>query len=198
MKLAILFVLLCLSDSSYGRPAPAAGVADTAKAHPMIDAVRVTNPIKIDGILSEAEWQRRGLTDFTQRDPVEGAQPTQRTEVWLAYDDEALYVAARMYDTHPDSIVSRIGRRDADLNADWFYVGIDSYHDHRTGFYFGVYASGAISDGILFNDSWDDNSWDGVWDAPVWPKIDPQRQDRRYRVASFMACEHPSWLSQRT
>ncbi len=180
MKLAVLFVLLSLSGSSYGRLVLPAGVADTTKAHPRIDAVRVTNPIKVDGILSEAEWQRQGLTDFTQRDPVEGAQPTQRTEVWLAYDDEALYVAARMYDTHPDSIVSRIGRRDADLSADWFYVGIDSYHDHRTGFYFGVYASGAISDGILYNDSWDDNSWDGVWDAAT--KIDDKGWTAEIRI----------------
>ncbi|MBI1803659.1 MAG: carbohydrate binding family 9 domain-containing protein [Ignavibacteriae bacterium] len=163
----VIFLSIGISFNRYGysRTESADGVADTAKARPIIEAVRVTNPIKVDGVLSEGEWQRPGAANFTQRDPIEGSQPSQKTEVWIAYDDEAIYVAARMYDTHPDSIVTRIGRRDADLSSDWFYVGIDSYHDRRTGFYFGVYAGGAISDGILFNDSWDDNTWDGVWDA---------------------------------
>jgi hypothetical protein len=138
---------------------------DTTLKRPTVIAIRATNPISIDGELNEGEWQRPGITQFTQRDPSEGAQPTQKTEVWVAYDDAALYVAARLYDSSPDSIVSRIGRRDADLNSDWFYVAVDSYHDRRTGFYFGVYSGGSIVDGTMFNDSWDDNSWDGVWDA---------------------------------
>jgi len=143
---------------------------DTTKQKAEVTAVRATEPITIDGNLSEQEWQRPGIMQFTQRDPIEGISPTQRTEVWVAYDDAAMYIAARMYDTHPDSIVSRIGRRDASLTSDWFYVGIDSYHDKLTGFYFGVYAGGTMTDGTLYNDSWDDNTWDGVWDAAT--KID--------------------------
>lgn len=141
------------------------GDTDTTLQRPMIDAIRRTGPISIDGILSEQEWHRAGIDRFTQHDPVEGSQPTEKTEVWIAYDDAAIYIAARMYDRAPDSIVARMGRRDADLSSDWFYVGIDSYHDRRTGFYFTVYASGTVTDGTLYNDSWDDNSWDGVWDA---------------------------------
>ncbi len=131
----------------------------------IVEAVRTTTPLMVDGLLNEEIWQRPGITGFTQKDPNEGMEATQKTEVWVAYDDAALYVAARMYDTSPDSIVSRIGRRDADINADWFYVGIDSYHDRRSGFFFGVYPSGAINDGTLYNDEWDDDSWDGIWDA---------------------------------
>jgi len=127
------------------------------------EAIRLTQTVEIDGRLLEQVWQRPSIGDFTQKDPDEGKPSTQKTEVWICYDDEALYVGARLYDTTPDSIVSRIGRRDADLSADWFYVGIDSYYDRRTGFYFGVYAGGTIADGTLFNDSWDDDSWDGVW-----------------------------------
>jgi len=139
--------------------------ADSAYNRPAVVAVRAVNPINVDGLLTESEWQRPGVTDFTERDPNEGAKPSQKTEVWVAYDDAALYVAARMYDTSPDSIIRRIGRRDADITADAFYVGIDSYHDRRTGFYFVVSAGGSVADGTCFNDSWDDNSWDGVWDA---------------------------------
>ncbi len=107
---------------------------DTTKKKIEVTAVRATEPITIDGVLSEQEWQRPGMTQFTQRDPIEGISPTQKTEVWVAYDDAAMYIAARMYDTHPDSIVSRIGRRDASLTSDWFYVGIDSYHDNSPAF----------------------------------------------------------------
>lgn len=132
-----------------------------------VEAHRLQDRILVDGILSESEWRRSGICDFTQRNPKEGAVPTQKTEVWIAYDDEALFVAAQLFDTAPDSIVDRIARRDANLNADWFYLGIDSYHDRRTGVFFGVYASGAMTDGTLYNDEWSDDSWDGVWEASV-------------------------------
>jgi hypothetical protein len=139
--------------------------ADTQPTRREIQAVRTTAPISIDGQLRESVWQRPGTSGFTQRDPVEGAPPTHQTEVWVAYDDGALYVAARLHDTAPDSIALRMGRRDASISSDWFYVGIDPYHDRRTGYYFGIYPSGAVTDGTLYNDSWDDDSWDGVWDA---------------------------------
>lgn len=140
---------------------------DTAAIQPRrtVQAHRLQDRILVDGILSEPDWQRPGICDFTQKEPKEGVTPTHKTEVWVAYDDEALFVAAQMYDTAPDSIVNRIARRDASLNADWFYLGIDSYHDRRTGVFFGVYASGAITDGSIYNDEWDDDSWDGVWES---------------------------------
>ncbi|HLF20144.1 MAG TPA: DUF5916 domain-containing protein [Bacteroidota bacterium] len=140
----------------------------------------MTNPIFIDGVLSESEWQSPGITDFTQKNPDEGRPPTQKTEVWIAFDDASLYVAARMYDTSPDSIVTRMGRRDADLNSDFFFVGVDSYHDRRNAFYFGVNPGGSIQDGVFFNDQSTDNSWDGVWEAAT--TIDNQGWTAEYRI----------------
>lgn len=153
---------------------------DSVTTRPIVEAIRVSNPIIIDGILSEQEWQRLGVSDFTQRDPTEGAKPTFKTEAWVAYDDEAIYVAARMHDDHPDSIISRIGRRDVDLSADWFAFGIDSYHDRRNAFFFAVCPSGSITDGIFLNDSWDDKSWDGVWDVAT--KIDDKGWTAEFRI----------------
>lgn len=153
---------------------PTDASVDTLASRPVLTAVRSLAPVEIDGVLSEDVWQRRGDSSFTQRDPDEGKPPTQKTVVWVAYDDAALYVAARLYDTSPDSIISRVGRRDADLSSDWFYFAVDSHHDRRTAFYFGVNPSGSIQDGTFYNDSWDDNSWDGVWqvtarvDAKGW------------------------------
>lgn len=160
--LGVSLGLFCSSDLSQ---AQTSDTTSSKKPRPTVQAIRSSNPIVVDGVLSEGVWQREGDSDFTQHEPIEGARPTQKTEIWVSYDDEALYIGARMYDTAPDSIISRMGRRDADLSADFLYVGIDSYHDRRSGFFFGVFASGAISDGTLFNDEWDDNSWDGVWEA---------------------------------
>src|SRR5258708_18133280 len=72
-----------------------------------------------------------------------------------------------VYDAHPCSLVARRARRDQGTNSDRFQVFIDPYHDKRSGFYFGVTAAGTLHDGTLFNDEWDDDSWDGVWEGKV-------------------------------
>ena len=130
-----------------------------------IHAIRVNEQMRIDGVLSESVWQRSGTTAFFQQEPNQGQAVSESTEVWVAYDDGALYIAAHMYDTHPDSIIARLARRDNDASSDEFAVGIDSYHDKRNAFYFIVSAAGVLRDGILFNDDWSDGSWDGVWEA---------------------------------
>ncbi|MEE9161842.1 MAG: hypothetical protein V3U35_02625 [Candidatus Neomarinimicrobiota bacterium] len=114
-----------------------------------ISAFRVTEPIRVDAILDETIWLVEGVTGFVQRDPIEGNTPSQRTEVIVAYDHDALYVAARLYDTAPDSITRRLARRDESPTADKFSVEIDPWLDHRTGFFFVVNAAGAIRDGTL-------------------------------------------------
>ena len=78
--------------------------------HPPVRVIRSTRPINVDGQLDEEIWQNGdAISSFTQRDPDQGQPPRQRTEVRLAYDDDALYVAARLYDTAPDSVVARAG-----------------------------------------------------------------------------------------
>ena len=133
-----------------------------------VRAIRLKNAVVIDGKLDEAVWQNGfGITNFKQRDPIENAEPSQNTIVWVAYDDDAIYVGARMYDSAPDSIIARLGRRDSHLQSDIFQFMVDPYLDKRSGFFFSLYAGGTRSDGILFNDDWDDNSWDGVWEGKV-------------------------------
>ncbi len=120
------------------------------------------------GVLNEPLWQTaERLTGFTQRDPTQGAVPTESTVVYVAYDDAALYIGARLYDSHPDSIVARLARRDQGTSSDRFQVYIDPYHDKRSGFYFGINAAGTLYDGTLYNDDWDDDTWDGVWEGKV-------------------------------
>jgi hypothetical protein len=154
----------------------------SASGHPsfVIDghkvrAVRLRHPVTVDGVLSEPIWQGGDpFTALVQRDPVEGAAPSQRTEVRIAYDDDAIYVGARLYDTAPDSIVALLARRDASIASDRFALYIDPDHDRRSGYYFMVNAAGTMYDGTLSNDVEDDKSWDGVWsgsartDAQGW------------------------------
>jgi hypothetical protein len=141
--------------------------ADSPATAPLrVRAVRLAQPLTIDGFLLEPMWRSaERITGFVQRDPTEGAQASESTVVYIAYDDAALYVAARLYDSRPDSIVARLGRRDVGTSSDGFTFYVDPYHDRRSGFYFGVNAAGALTDGVLFNDDWDDNSWDGVWEG---------------------------------
>ena len=160
------------------RTAAAAARADSAakalrNTHPPVIAVRLTEPVNIDGVLSEPVWHNEyAVTDFKMRDPNEGAEPSQRTEVRVAYDDDAIYVGARCYDAHPESLLVRLSRRDVSVPADRFSLYLDPYHDKRSGYYFLVNAAGTLFDGTLSNDGWEDNSWDGVWAAKT--KVESQ------------------------
>ncbi|MGE5365130.1 MAG: DUF5916 domain-containing protein [Bacteroidota bacterium] len=131
-----------------------------------VRALRTDSPITIDGIHTENVWQIcPGISGLKQRDPLEGKDASEQTVVKIAYDNEAIYVAAKMYDSAPDSIIGRLGRRDGSLNADLFTFYIDSYLDKRTGYYFSINPSGTFFDGVLYNDDWSDNSWDGIWEG---------------------------------
>jgi len=131
-----------------------------------VHAVRLQEQVVIDGLLSEPVWRNEfAFTAFTQKDPNQGLPSTLRTEVRVAYDDVAIYIGARMYDESPDSIMQILSRRDQYPIADWFGVYLDPYNDHRTGNVFAISAGGAFIDGVLYNDDWDDVSWDGVWEG---------------------------------
>ncbi|MGE5316206.1 MAG: DUF5916 domain-containing protein [Acidobacteriota bacterium] len=154
-------LLLCVVSSIVSMAGQPASVRQ-------VDAVRLTSSVRMDGILSEDIWKTApAATVFLQRDPVEGAAPSERTEVRIVYDDDAVYVGARMFDAHPDSIVSQLERKDYDTHSDYFLLFLDPYHDKRTGYYFGINAGGTLYDGTLFNDDWDNNSWDGIWEGKV-------------------------------
>jgi hypothetical protein len=139
----------------------------SALASRSLDAVRVKGEVRLDGVLDDAAWQRPGSGGFRQFDPKSGEPATEKTEVWVAYDDAALYIAARLYDDDPTGIARNFGRRDAGIASDWFWVGIDAYHDGRNGAFFVVNPVGTVRDGILFEDTEQDESWDGIWERSV-------------------------------
>ena len=131
-------------------------------------ALRTERPPVIDGRLTDEAWATvDAATGFTQRDPDEGQPATEQTEVRFLYDDDALYVAARMHDSQPGLIARRLARRDNSADADLLSVYLDPMHDHLTGAVFRVSASNVQQDATMYNDSWTDGSWDAVWDSAV-------------------------------
>ena len=165
--LLALAVPLFLEAQTSPRPLPVSG------------AIRATSPIRLDGKLDESTWASAPVTDqFTQIDPNEGQPASQKTEVRVVYDDEALYVGVRLHDTGP--IIARLGRRDMNLgDSDWFGLMIDSYHDHRTAFGFDVNPAGVRRDETK-TITHDDNSWDAVW--RVATSIDSAGWTVEYRI----------------
>jgi len=100
--------------------------------HPILHAVRVTIPPKIDGDLSDPAWQSAPeFTDFTQHDPDDGKPPTMRTSIRIVYDDKAIYFGARMDD--PQTPTALLVRRDQFVQSDFLSINIDSAHDRLSG-----------------------------------------------------------------
>lgn len=130
-----------------------------------IKAKRTAETITVDGILTEAVWSGEGYSQLIQRDPVEGADPTEKTEVYIAYNDMGLYVAGKCYHTGPDSIIGGIARRDKQVDSDWFWFWIDPDNDHQTAFGFGVNPDGSIRDQKMYQDIYEENDWDGIWES---------------------------------
>ena len=133
----------------------------------------VSEAPSIDGVLDDAIWSSiLPITDFIQEDPDNMTEPTENTEVYITYDDQALYVAARLYDSEPWNITHQLAPRDDwygafDEMADWLSIDFDSRHDHQTGFSFAVNASGVISDAMVYHDVEYDIDWNAIWQAEV-------------------------------
>ena len=131
----------------------------------MVTALRIPGGIALDGQLREELWQNIvPASEFIQTEPLDGQPSTERTEVFVLYDHESLYIGARLYDQSGD-VRSRLGRRDSHLaDSDWLYISLDAQHDHRTAYQFSVNPAGVKRDEISTGGN-PDNSWDAVWDA---------------------------------
>lgn len=139
--------------------------AQEAVLRPSYRAVRAATPPVVDGDLSDPVWQDAPeITGFTARDPNEGQPATDQTRVKVVYDDDAIYFGAVMEDAK--AATPLLARRDSDLNnGDYIRISIDSQQDRLNGAAFVVNASNVQMDMILYNDIYDDISWDAVWSS---------------------------------
>ena len=131
-----------------------------------VRAIRLQSGITVDGRLDDPAWaQAAWISDFVQKIPKEGAPPSDSMRIAILYDDDALYVGARMYSKDPSKIQAPLSRRDNTSQAEHLWVSFDSYHDRRTAYSFGVTASGVRMD--WYHPTDDENSGDVGFD-PVW------------------------------
>jgi hypothetical protein len=145
------------------------------------EAVRAEKPPVIDGIDNDAVWQSaKVISDFQEWQPTEGAAARFRTEAKVAYDDANLYVFVRAFDPHPDSIIKILERRDTWTPSDMIWLFVDSFHDHRTGYEFGVNAADTKIDQAIYDDGNEDNAWDAVWDVAT--RIDSLGWSAEFRI----------------
>jgi hypothetical protein len=162
---------LALAAQTHGGSAAQSATARPNFGHttavPSATAVRRTDPIVLDAKLDEAAWTAaQPITDFKQVDPEEGKPASQRTEVRFVYDNDALYIGAKMYDSAGGrGVTTRLVRRDASFDSDFFEVVIDGYHDHLSRAFFDLNPSGSKNDYIGIGTSCCDNSWDPIWEA---------------------------------
>ena len=147
-----------------------APLAAEAQERKQARAARVANgAIRLDGNLGEAAWNAApAITDFVQREPVEGAPPTDPTDVRIVYDDDAIYVGARMRSS--GGVRAPLARRDDDGQAEHILVSFDTYLDRRTASTFGVTAAGVRLDSYAASDEFDsgDSGYSPVWGAQVF------------------------------
>ena len=176
-----LALLLCAipaqAQQARDNPHPATAGSAPARARPsrsdphadapVVEAVRLDTDISIDGLLDEPGWQRATPSGgtFTQIDPSEGDPSPEKTDVYVLYDTDAIYIGARLWDSSGE-IRMRLGRRDSRAqDSDWFTVAMDTHHDHLNAYQFSLNPASVKRDEIGNGGFHGDGSWDAVWDG---------------------------------
>ena len=146
---------------------PASVLTREADGRIIVHAKRITQPIRVDGRLDDAAYHDvPPVTEFIQQEPHEGAPTTEKTEAWVMFDDRNLYITCRCWDEHPERIVANDMRRDSSNlgQHDQFAVGLDTFHDGRTGVQFSVTAAGGVRDGTI-SDERLSTDWNPVFES---------------------------------
>lgn len=152
---------------------PAFSKQDTIYPKKTYTITEIQVPPDIDGWLNDEAWNAVPWgVDFQMHEPYDDRPPTQETRFKVLYDQDYIYVGIRAFDTAPDSIVSRLTRRD-DIDGDMVAFLFDSYHDLQTGFVFLISAAGSKADFYMSDDGGsEDETWDAIWWAKT--QIDDQ------------------------
>ena len=148
-------------------PCREAGAQSIYAPNKIVELVEATAPPVIDGVLDEEIWANAAMvTDLHQMDPIEYSDPSERSEFYVAYDRDALYVGARMWDSQPDRIAANILRQGASIsNDDLLLVILDPYNNGREGYQFQLNPNGVRYEGLFLGASQMQWNWDGIWQA---------------------------------
>jgi len=135
---------------------------------PTVRAHRVTDPLRIDGRLDEAVYGGTpAITNFVQQEPDEFKPATEKTEAWIFFDDDHVYVSARNWESAPERRVANEMRRDTSQlrQNDTFAVLFDTFHDKRNGYIFYANAIGGLADSQVTDEGPPNADWNTVWDV---------------------------------
>ena len=142
-------------------------IAASAAEGKVLLLLRTGTPPTLDGRLDDAAWSGATTTqDMHQYEPVDHGEPSEPTTVYLAYDDENLYVAARMWDSEPDRIVALQMVQNRNLRwDDSLAIYLDPFNNKRTGYRFQVNPNGSRDDAVFETPTNVNADWDGIWHA---------------------------------
>jgi hypothetical protein len=133
-----------------------------------VRAVRISQPLRIDGALDEALYRDvRSMSDFIQVEPAGGEAATERTETWVAFDDDNIYVSFKVWDSRMNTLIATEMRRDSTSSwqgNDLVAFIFDTFYDRRTAFTFTTNPLGGRSDGVA-NDRLYSSDWNPVWET---------------------------------
>jgi len=152
-------------------PVPSAVIArDAVSGRATIRAVRLNQPLRIDGRLDEAVYRSvPAISDFVQMEPHAGLPATEKTELWILFDDENVYVTFRCWESHPERMVVNEMRRDNSnlWKGENVAFMFDTFYDRRNGVEFGVTPSGGRYEGQVTNERYYYGDWNPVWKVAV-------------------------------
>lgn len=172
MRNLFIFLLLLSGTSVIAsgiHPSEVDTTVNTFNKNYVLNIKKATAPIVIDGILDEPDWQVAQKADkFFMVQPNDTSFANQPSEVMMTYDEKAFYMAFVFHDTVPGKRIMESFRRDFSFNNnDNFLVFFDTFLDQTNGFTFGLSASGAKWDGVMFNGAASNLNWDIKWESEV-------------------------------
>jgi hypothetical protein len=149
-------------------PASEATVSRDGNGGATVRAIHVPGGLRVDGRLDDEIYLTSPpITDFLQQEPDEGRLATERTEAWVFFDDNHIYVAARCWESRPDRRVANEMRRDTSQlrQNDSFGVLFDTFHDRRNGYFFYANPIGGLADSQITDEGPPNTDWNTVWDV---------------------------------
>ena len=172
------FFLLALS----GIAAIASPVLGQTIKRTELRALRVSVPPTLDGILDDEAWAGPALPldTWLSYNPINGEPAAQRTSVWIAYDEHAIYFAFKCFDTEPEKIRTTISRRDTAWNDDWIAISLDSSRAGQVAYHMFINPSGIQMDGLNTGSNGEDMAPDWVWQSAG--KVGPDGYSVEVRV----------------
>ncbi len=150
-------------------PEPPAVVARDEQGRVTLRAIRLNEPLVLDGKLDDDIYRRvPAVSDFIQQEPHEGELATEQTDAWVFFDDKNVYISARCWDSHPERMIVNEMRRDNRniFQNEHFTVVLDTFYDRRNGFFFQTNPLGALRDQSVQDEGQSNNNdWNTVWDV---------------------------------